>query len=341
MSEIVGVPGVQSVALSELKGLQTLPRGQETSESGLGYMIETHKIVKTFKNAAGEFTVLKGIDLVIERGEFVSIVGKSGSGKSTLLNMITGIDHPTSGQMIVGGTDIYHNMTESARSRWRGKNLGIVFQFFQLLPMLTLLENVMLPMDYADMYEFEERPARAKELLELVGLEKEASKLPAAVSTGQQQAAAIARAMACDPPLLVADEPTGNLDSKSANKIIEVFEKLVNQGKTIVMVTHDPSLTSRTDRNIIISDGELIDEAVSRALPWLRHRHMLEITKNAKRVVYQPGEVILDCGRPVESLFIVKSGSVEVTKVGARGETRLSELDECEFFGEIELLRGG
>ena len=202
---------------------QTLHRSQETSDSAIQHMIETHKIVKTFKNAAGEFVVLKGIDLVIERGQFVSIVGKSGSGKSTLLNMITGIDHPTDGQMIVGGTDIYHNMTESARSRWRGKNLGIVFQFFQLLPMLTLLENVMLPMDYADMYEFEERPQRAKELLVLVGLEHEASKLPAAVSTGQQQAAAIARAMACNPPLLVADEPTGNLDSKSADKIIEVF----------------------------------------------------------------------------------------------------------------------
>jgi ABC-type lipoprotein export system ATPase subunit len=284
---------------------------------------------------------LKGIDLTIERGEFVSIVGKSGSGKSTLLNMITGIDHPTSGQMIVGGTDIYHNMTESARSRWRGRNLGIVFQFFQLLPMLTLLENVMLPMDYADMYDFDERPQRAKELLKIVGLEKEASKLPAAVSTGQQQAAAIARAMACNPPLLVADEPTGNLDSKSANQIIEVFELLVTQGKTIVMVTHDPSLTSRTDRNIIIADGELIDEAVSRALPWLRHRHMLEITKNAKRVTYRPGEVILATGQPVDSLFVVKSGSVDVTKVNAQGETRLSELDECEFFGEIECMRGG
>src|SRR5512141_3207834 len=198
-------------------------------------MIDMHGIVKIFKNAAGEFTVLKGIDLTINRGEFVSIVGKSGSGKSTLLNMITGIDHPTSGKMVIGGTDIYTGVTESQRSRWRGRNLGIVFQFFQLLPMLTLLENVMLPMDYADMYDFDERPQRAKELLMLVGLEKEASKLPAAVSTGQQQAAAIARAMACNPPMLVADEPTGNLDSKSADKIIEVFEHLVKIGKTIVM----------------------------------------------------------------------------------------------------------
>jgi len=221
-------------------------------------MIDMRGIVKTFKNAAGEFTVLKGIDLTIHRGEFVSIVGKSGSGKSTLLNMITGIDHPTDGRMIIGGTDIYTNVTESQRSKWRGRNLGIVFQFFQLLPMLTLLENVMLSMDFADMYDFDERPERALEMLKLVGLEKFANKLPVLVSTGQQQLAAIARALACDPPLLVADEPTGNLDSKSANIIIDLFEELSRRGKTVVMVTHDPSLTSRTTRNITIADGKLI-----------------------------------------------------------------------------------
>src|SRR5687768_4185537 len=154
-------------------------------------MIDMYGIVKTFKNAAGEVTVLKGIDLTIYRGEFVSIVGKSGSGKSTLLNMITGIDHPTAGRMVIGGTDIYTGVTESQRSRWRGRNLGIVFQFFQLLPMLTLLENVMLSMDFADMYDFDERPARAMEMLKLVGMETFADKLPALVSTGQQQLAAI------------------------------------------------------------------------------------------------------------------------------------------------------
>src|SRR5512141_444036 len=185
-------------------------------------MIDMHGIVKIFKNAAGEFNALKGVDLTIERGEFVSIVGKSGSGKSTLLNMITGIDHPTQGRVVIGGTDIYTGVTESQRSRWRGRNLGIVFQFFQLLPMLTLLENVMLPMDYADVYDFDERPARALELLTLVGLEKFANKLPVLVSTGQQQSAAIARALACDPPVIVADEPTGNLDSRAAGAIIDL-----------------------------------------------------------------------------------------------------------------------
>ncbi|HLO33214.1 MAG TPA: ABC transporter ATP-binding protein [Anaerolineales bacterium] len=224
-------------------------------------MIDMHGIVKTFKNAAGDFTALKGVDLTINRGEFVSIVGKSGSGKSTLLNMITGIDHPTLGRVVIGGMDIYTGVTESQRSRWRGRNLGIVFQFFQLLPMLTLLENVMLSMDFAEMYDFDERPGRAMELLKLVGLEKFVNKLPVLVSTGQQQLAAIARALACDPPLLVADEPTGNLDSKSAAAIIDLFEEFARRGKTVVMVTHDPSMTARTTRNLTIADGILVADS--------------------------------------------------------------------------------
>ena len=301
-------------------------------------MIEMRGIVKTYKNAAGEFIVLKGVDLTIKRGEFVSIVGKSGSGKSTLLNMITGIDHPTQGQVVIGGKDIYTGVTESQRSKWRGRNLGIVFQFFQLLPMLTLLENVMLPMDYAEMYDFDKRPTRALELLKLVGLEKFANKLPILVSTGQQQSAAIARALACDPPVLVADEPTGNLDSKSASAIIDLFDELTRRGKTIAMVTHDPSLTARTTRNIVIFDGELIDETVSRALPLLRHRHMLEITKSAKRIAFQPGEVILDCNQHVESLFMIVRGRVDVISTSGR---LLSPLKAGEFFGEVEIMRGG
>jgi ABC-type lipoprotein export system ATPase subunit len=304
-------------------------------------MIEMHGIVKTYKNAAGEFTALKGIDLTIYRGEFVSIVGKSGSGKSTLLNMITGIDHPTAGKMVIGGTDIYTGVNESQRSRWRGRNLGIVFQFFQLLPMLTLQENVMLSMDYADMYEFEERSDRAMDLLKLVGLEKFANKLPVLVSTGQQQLAAIARAMACDPPLIAADEPTGNLDSKSAGVIIDLFEELSRRGKTIVMVTHDPSLTARTERNIIIADGELIDETVSRALPWLFHRHMLQITKNAKRETYEPGEAILEHNQPVENLYIIVNGSVDVLTGNGASHKPIAHLGTNDIFGEIELLRGG
>lgn len=315
---------------------------QKVHDASPEAIIEMRGVVKRFSNAAGEFTVLKGVDLTIERGEFVSIVGKSGSGKSTLLNMITGIDHPSDGRVIVNHNDIYTGVSESARSKWRGKNLGIVFQFFQLLPMLTLLENVMLPMDYVDLYNFDERPKRAMELLALVGLEKFADKLPVLVSTGQQQLAAIARAMACDPPLLIADEPTGNLDTRSADTIIRIFEHFVQQGKTIVMVTHDPSLTSRTHRNVIISDGELIDETVSRSLPKLRHRHMLEFTKLAQKQIYQPRETILSRNEHVSHFFMIRRGSVEVAlQRPKKKETLLSRLGEFEYFGDIELMRGG
>ena len=305
-------------------------------------VIQLQKVVKTFKNAAGEFRVLKGIDLTLRRGEFVAIVGKSGSGKSTLLNMITGIDHPTGGQVVINGVNIY-KMNESQRALWRGRNLGIVFQFFQLLPMLTLLENVMLPMDYVGLYDFDERPKRAMELLKMVGLEKQAHKLPAAVSTGQQQSAAIARALANDPPVIAADEPTGNLDSRSAEAIINLFDHLVHSGKTIAMVTHDPSLTERTSRTIIISDGELVDETVAHCLPLLGHRQMLEATRQLERFSYQPGSAILQQGQHVDYFFMIERGEVEVALCSQDGS---NDDPYCppwsgQFFGEIELLQGG
>jgi len=315
--------------------------GVPAIESSADDLIKMRNVVKTFKNAAGEFTVLKGIDLTIKRGDFAAVVGKSGSGKSTLLNMITGIDHPTSGQVVIGGTDVY-KMTESERSLWRGLNLGIVFQFFQLLPMLTLLENVMLPMDYVGMYDFDERPKRAMKLLEMVGLKKQANTLPLAVSTGQQQAAAIARALATNPPLLVADEPTGNLDSRAAEGIIDLFEELVDSGKTIVMVTHDPSLTSRTSRTITISDGILINEIVAQALPLLTHTQMLEITQKLERRVIEPGENIIHRDHPVEAFFMIESGMVNIVLQGRRkSDIHLARLGAGEFFGEVELVRGG
>jgi ABC-type lipoprotein export system ATPase subunit len=303
-------------------------------------MIELNRVVKTFKNAAGEFPVLKGIDLTLRQGEFVAIVGKSGSGKSTLLNMITGIDHPSSGRVVVNGTDLYA-MNESQRSLWRGRNLGIVFQFFQLLPMLTLLENVMLPMDYVDLYAFEERPSRAMDLLKLVGLKEQAHKLPGAVSTGQQQSAAIARALATDPPVICADEPTGNLDSRSAEAIIRLFDHLVQSGKTIAMVTHDPSLTERTSRTIVIADGELIDETVARALPLLNHRQMLEATRLVEQQTYPANTPILHEGEHVDSFFMIRSGTVEVVLRDRRREITVARLGPGEFFGEVELMRGG
>jgi putative ABC transport system ATP-binding protein len=226
-------------------------------------------VVKTYVNAAGSFTALKGIDLSIDYGQFVALVGKSGSGKSTLLNMLTGIDHPTSGQVCIGGEDIY-SMSESKRALWRGLNVGIVFQFFQLLPTLTLLENILLPMDYCDVYPYAERPDRALALLDMVGLSDHAHDLPANVSNGQQQAAAIARSLATDPPIIVADEPTGNLDSKSAAVVIRVFRELAAAGKTILIVTHDPSLTSRVDRTVVIADGRLVVNSQQSTYPTFK-----------------------------------------------------------------------
>lgn len=314
----------------------------QTIDTNPDAMISLQKVFKVFKNAAGEFTVLKGIDLQINRGQFISIVGKSGSGKSTLLNMFTGIDHPTHGKVIVNGTDLYTSMDESGRSRWRGRNLGIVFQFFQLLPMLSLLENVMLPMDYCGLYEFEDRPKKAKELLRMVGLENQADKLPYSVSTGQQQLTAIARALATNPPLIVADEPTGNLDSRSSASIIQLFEQLVLDGKTVVMVTHDPSLTERTTRNIIISDGELIDEIIATALPLLNHRQMLNVTKKSTRKIYVPGETIIHHDQHVDQFYMIASGEVEIVLLGKnREDVTIASLSRGQYFGEVELLRGG
>ena len=218
--------------------------------------ISLRDVVKTYVGPAGSFTALKGINLDFRTGEFVSIVGQSGSGKSTLLNMLTGIDHPTSGEVTILGKNVY-DMSESQRALWRGKTLGIVFQFFQLLPTLTLLENTMLPMDYCNIYQRRERKAKAMELLELVGLADFARKLPAAVSSGQQQSAAIARSLATNPPIIVADEPTGNLDTRSADVIINLFRQLSEQGKTILIVTHDPELTQFTDRTISLVDGNV------------------------------------------------------------------------------------
>jgi ABC-type lipoprotein export system ATPase subunit len=303
--------------------------------------IHLRRLVKKFKNAAGEFTVLKGIDVDVPTGQFVSIVGKSGSGKSTLLNMMTGIDRPTSGDVLVGGVNI-HKLSESQRALWRGRNMGIVFQFFQLLPMLSLMENVMLPMDYTTAIPASERPQRAMELLRLVGLEAHADKLPGAVSSGQQQSAAIARALATDPPLIVADEPTGNLDSRSAENIIALFTRLVEAGKTILIVTHDPSITQLTQRTLMISDGEIIDETVAHALPLLNHRQMLNITHLIERRTIPAGAEILQPGDTVSHFYMIAAGEVDVLVNSRRFPDQLAaRLGPGQFFGEIELMRGG
>jgi len=303
--------------------------------------IVLRNVEKVYENAAGKFVALKSINLQLNYGQFISIVGKSGCGKSTLLNMITGIDHPTAGDVIIGNEHIY-NMSESKRALWRGKNMGVVFQFFQLLPTLTLLENTMLPMDYCNLYPFYERPERAMGLLKMVGLENQAHKLPTAVSSGQQQSAAIARALATDPSIILADEPTGNLDSRAADNVLNLFENLARSGKTILIVTHDPSITQRTDQTIILSDGEIIDQTVARALPFLSHPQMLAATKRAKKQKVASGETILQQGESVDHFFMIESGEVEIVVTNEQSkEMKLARLGHGQFFGEVELTQGG
>jgi ABC-type lipoprotein export system ATPase subunit len=229
--------------------------------SAAAALVELLDVVKVYSTAAGEFPALKGINLQIGKGEFVGIIGKSGAGKSTLLNMITGVDHLTAGEVIVntkGSPLSIHQLSEDKVADWRGRNLGVVFQSFQLLPMLTLVENIMLPIDLCGKFKSKQSRERALELLRLVEIESHADKYPSQISGGQQQRVAIARALANDPPILVADEPTGSLDSVTSEHIFEVFEHLVSeQGKTIIMVTHDKTLAPRFTRTLQITDGEL------------------------------------------------------------------------------------
>jgi putative ABC transport system ATP-binding protein len=222
------------------------------------HLIDLRGVVKDYLTEAGSFRALGGVDLQVAAGEFVAIVGKSGCGKSTLMNMITGIDRATAGDVWVGGTNL-NRLSEGATAVWRGRTVGVVFQFFQLLPTLTVLENVMLPMDFGGLWTPREREERAMALLERVEMADQASKLPSATSGGQQQRVAIARALANDPPILVADEPTGNLDSVTAEAVIRLFDDLVAAGKTIVMVTHDREIGSHARRTVHMADGLLLD----------------------------------------------------------------------------------
>jgi putative ABC transport system ATP-binding protein len=223
------------------------------------HFIELRDLTKIYASAAGAFTALRAVNLRVDRGEFVAVTGKSGSGKSTLINMITGIDRPTSGAVLIGDTAV-HRLNEGQMAVWRGRTVGVIFQFFQLLPTLTALENVMLPMDFAHLFTPRERRRRAHNLLAQVDMADHAHKLPAAISGGQQQRVAIARALATDPPIVVADEPTGNLDSKMADAVFQLFETLVMEGKTILMVTHDQDLARRVPRAIVMVDGGIVDE---------------------------------------------------------------------------------
>ena len=222
-------------------------------------LIDLQQVIKTYQTAAEDVTVLKDITLQVQSGEFVGVVGPSGSGKSTLLNMITGVDRPTSGEVHVGGQAI-HQLSENRLARWRGRNVGVIFQFFQLLPTLSISENVMLPMDFCSFRRRRARKEWAMQLLGRVGIAEHANKLPNAFSGGEQQRAAIARSMANDPPIVVADEPTGNLDTATANEVFALFASLTEQGKTLVVVTHDFRAASHANRVFALRDGRIRGE---------------------------------------------------------------------------------
>jgi ABC-type lipoprotein export system ATPase subunit len=310
----------------------------ETGRVNESAIIELRNVQKSYKTAIGDYPALKGIELNINAGEFVSIIGKSGSGKTTLINMITGIDRPTSGEVWVNGTAV-HKLSENQMARWRGRNLGIVFQFFQLLPMISVVENVMLPMDFCNSYPMGEREKRALHLLDLVGLADHAFKLPSALSGGQQQRVAIARALANDPPLVIADEPTGNLDSKTAESVFTLFNELVAQGKTIIIVTHDSGLAKRTERTALITDGEIVNEYVVKALPTLTPAQLLAASRKIKPLEFAPGSMILSEGTNNDNFYIISKGMVEVILPRPNQSDVIAlQLGPGKYFGEMEFF---
>ncbi len=323
------------VSLPFFKNNQTAEGNGKVDSNAI---IELRSVQKSYKTAVGDYPALKEINLHIDAGDFVSVIGKSGSGKTTLINMITGIDRPTSGEVWVNNTAV-HTLSEGQMARWRGKNLGIVFQFFQLLPMISVVENIMLPMDFCKSYPMREREPRAMHLLDLVGLADHAYKLPSALSGGQQQRVAIARALANDPPLLIADEPTGNLDSRTAESVFTLFNELVSQGKTIIIVTHDSGLAKRTNRTALITDGEIVNEYVVKALPTLTPAQLLVATRNIKPRLYEPGAMILAEGKNSENFYIVSKGTVEIVLPRPNQSDVIAlQLGPGKYFGEMEFF---
>jgi putative ABC transport system ATP-binding protein len=239
---------------------------QQVTASNGGNLIDLRGVTKAYETSAGSFTALEKIDLQIEEGKFVAIVGKSGSGKSTLLNMLTGIDRPTSGEVTINGR-VIQTLDEDEIAVWRGRNVGVVFQFFQLMPTLTAIENVMMPMDFCNVYSPDQRRQRALGLLERVAIADQADKFPAALSGGEQQRVAIARALANDPPIVVADEPTGNLDSRTADDVLRLFQDLSSDGKTVVMVTHERDIAAWVSRVVLLADGRIVNGANGNLTP--------------------------------------------------------------------------
>jgi ABC-type lipoprotein export system ATPase subunit len=323
------------------KGETSATQPGAVSDETAGPLIDVRQVVKTYHTAAGPFTALKGVDLRVNPGEFVAVIGKSGSGKSTLVNMITGIDRPSQGQVYVSGKPV-HTFSEGQMAEWRGRHMGVIFQFFQLLPTLTAAENVMLPMDFCNMYAPRQRLDRAMTLLEQVQMAGHAGKLPSALSGGEQQRIAIARALANDPAIIVADEPTGNLDSRTAESVFHLFEDLVKQNKTLLMVTHDHDLARRVSRTVLVADGEIIEEYLARTFPKLNEPQLVWATRQLRAETHEAGAVIVRAGGPPEKFYMINRGRAEVVLEQSSGDDIIvATLERGQYFGEIELMRGG
>jgi len=300
--------------------------------------IEISGLSKVYKTPAGDFTALRGIDIRFELGELVAVIGKSGSGKSTFINCLSGIDNPTSGSIRIGDTRL-ETLDENRMADWRGRNLGVIFQFFQLLPTLTVLENVMLPLEITHSLPKKEWRPHANRLLEKVGLQEHANKLPDALSGGQQQRVAIARALVNNPPLIIADEPTGNLDSVMAEEVFQLFRGLVAEGKSILMVTHDDDFARRVDRTVIIADGQIVNEFLVRALRQLSKDLIMEIAATVAPVDYAPGSLIVLQGEVGDCFYIILDGECEILyERPGGGEILLNCLEPGEYFGEAALV---
>lgn len=302
--------------------------------------LEIRDLHKMYQTPAGTFVALENLSVNIDGGKFVAFVGRSGSGKSTLINCLTGIDRPTSGEIFIDGVAV-HQLNELQLARWRGKRVGLVFQFFQLLPTLTLAENVMLPMELNNNYSPKQRRKRAMELLDMVGLAHQANKLPSEASGGEQQRVAIARSLANDPAIIVCDEPTGNLDASNALAMFQLFENLRDEGKTILMVTHDDEHAQRADHVFLLDNGVLVNEYLSSVLDKLTEEQFNTFIKHAHVSEYSAGTTIITEGTIGDEFYIVLEGRVDIYARRTTREVLVGRKAKGEYFGEMALLGDG
>lgn len=302
--------------------------------------VEIRNLRKVYQTPAGEFIALENLSVKIASGNFIAVIGRSGSGKSTFINCLTGIDRPTSGEIFIDNVAV-HRLNELQLARWRGKRIGLVFQFFQLLPTLSLAENVILPMELNNTYPVHIRRKRAMELLDMVGLAEHGHKLPSDTSGGQQQRVAIARSMANDPAVIICDEPTGNLDASNAQAMFQLFQDLRDQGKTIIMVTHDEELAQRTDQVFLIENGVLVNEYLASVLDELTEDQMNEFIKHAHITDYGVSASIIEEGTVGDEFFIVLEGTVDIYVKRKNRDVLVKRKGKGGFFGEMALLGDG